>query len=121
MKAGTLLPEAPTGLGKTLGTLFPALMAMPAAKQDRLFYLTCRPLPGSWRWMWMLRTQDEPQPLPLRTLELVSKDDACEHPDKACHELAPAKASTACRTPGPRRCRAKAVKPAELGENRRRS
>lgn len=22
---------------------------------------------------------------PLRTLELVSKDDACEHPDKACH------------------------------------
>ena len=29
--------------------------------------------------------QDELQPWPLRTLELVSKDDACEHPDKACH------------------------------------
>jgi len=29
--------------------------------------------------------QHELQPWPLRTLELVSKDDACEHPDKACH------------------------------------
>ncbi|BEH12650.1 ATP-dependent DNA helicase [Marinobacter shengliensis] len=87
-KAGTLLLEAPTGLGKTLGTLFPALMAMPAAKQDRLFYLTCR---NTARQLALdavdkLRAaQDELQPWPLRTLELVSKDDACEHPDKACH------------------------------------
>jgi len=88
MKAGTLLLEAPTGLGKTLGTLFPALMAMPAAKQDRLFYLTCR---NTARQLALdavdkLRSaQDELQPWPLRTLELVAKDDACEHPDKACH------------------------------------
>ncbi len=88
VKAGTLLLEAPTGLGKTLGTLFPALMAMPAAKQDRLFYLTCR---NTARQLALdavdkLRhAQDELQPWPLRTLELVSKDDACEHPDKACH------------------------------------
>ncbi|MCE0759365.1 ATP-dependent DNA helicase [Marinobacter sp. G11] len=88
VKAGTLLLEAPTGLGKTLGTLFPALMAMPAARQDRLFYLTCR---NTARQLALdavdkLRAaQDELQPWPLRTLELVSKDDACEHPDKACH------------------------------------
>jgi len=88
MKAGTLLLEAPTGLGKTLGTLFPALMAMPPAKQDRLFYLTCR---NTARQLALdavdkLRNaQNELQPWPLRTLELVSKDHACEHPDKACH------------------------------------
>ena len=88
VKAGTLLLEAPTGLGKTLGTLFPALMAMPAARQDRLFYLTCR---NTARQLALdavdkLRAaQHELQPWPLRTLELVSKDDACEHPDKACH------------------------------------
>lgn len=88
VKAGTLLLEAPTGLGKTLGTLFPALMAMPAARQDRLFYLTCR---NTARQLALdavdkLRVaQHELQPWPLRTLELVSKDDACEHPDKACH------------------------------------
>ena len=88
VKTGTLLLEAPTGLGKTLGTLFPALMAMPAAKQDRLYSLTCR---NTARQLALdavdkLRhAQDELQPWPLRTLELVSKDDACEHPDKACH------------------------------------
>ncbi|WP_303289926.1 ATP-dependent DNA helicase [Marinobacter sp. SS5-14b] len=88
VKAGTLLLEAPTGLGKTLGTLFPALMAMPAARQDRLLYLTCR---NTARQLALdavdklQAAQDQLQPWPLRTLELVSKDDACEHPDKACH------------------------------------
>ncbi|HAF90209.1 MAG TPA: ATP-dependent DNA helicase, partial [Pseudomonas sp.] len=83
VKSGTLLLEAPTGLGKTLGTLFPALMAMPAAGQDRLFYLTCR---NTARQLAMdavarLRSAQAAQHWPLRTLELVSKDDACEHPD----------------------------------------
>lgn len=87
VKSGTLLLEAPTGLGKTLGTLFPALMAMPAAQQDRLFYLTCR---NTARQLAVdavarLRSAQVAPHWPLRTLELVSKDDACEHPDKACH------------------------------------
>ncbi|WP_227515431.1 ATP-dependent DNA helicase [Marinobacter salinus] len=87
MKSGTLLLEAPTGLGKTLGTLFPALMAMPSARQDRLFYLTCR---NTARQLAMdavtrLRLAQTVPNWPLRTLELVSKNDACEHPDKACH------------------------------------
>ena len=88
VKAGTLLLEAPTGLGKTLGTLFPALMAMPATGQDRLFYLTCRNTARQLALDAVDKLQaarDELQPWPLRTLELVSKDDACEHPDKACH------------------------------------
>ncbi|MDL0431803.1 ATP-dependent DNA helicase [Marinobacter sp. TBZ242] len=81
-----LLLEAPTGLGKTLGTLFPALMAMPAAGQDRLFYLTSR---NTARHLAVdavhLLREKQPGALPLRTLELVAKDHACEHPDKACH------------------------------------
>src|ERR1700733_2429777 len=35
----TLLAQAPTGSGKTLGTVFPALKAMPGARLDKLFYL----------------------------------------------------------------------------------
>ena len=82
----TLLLEAPTGLGKTLGTLFPALMEMPTARHDRLFYLTSR---NTARQLAVdavhLLRKKQPGPLPLRTLELVAKDHACEHPDKACH------------------------------------
>ncbi|MEP1583391.1 MAG: ATP-dependent DNA helicase, partial [Marinobacter sp.] len=82
----TLLLEAPTGLGKTLGTLFPALMALPTARHDRLFYLTSR---NTARQLAVdavhLLRKRQPGPLPLRTLELVAKDHACEHPDKACH------------------------------------
>ena len=87
VRSGTLLLEAPTGLGKTLGTLFPALKAMPTTGQDRLFYLTCR---NTARQLAIdaverLRVRQERPDWPIRTLELVSKDDACEHPDKACH------------------------------------
>lgn len=88
VRGDALLLEAPTGLGKTLGTLFPALMAMPVAGHDRLFYLTCR---NTARQLAMdalerLReAQKQPAVWPLRSLELVARDDACEHPDKACH------------------------------------
>lgn len=88
IKGGTLLLEAPTGLGKTLGTLFPALMAMPKANQDVLCYLTCRNTARQLAVDAVERlraAQEAPQIWPLRTLELVSKADACEHPDKACH------------------------------------
>ncbi|MFP3976744.1 helicase C-terminal domain-containing protein [Marinobacter sp. KMM 10035] len=88
VKGETLLLEAPTGLGKTLGTLFPALMAMPTAKHDRLAYLTCRNTARQLAVDAVERlraAQEEPHIWPLRTLELVAKNDACEHPDKACH------------------------------------
>ena len=82
----TLMLEAPTGLGKTLGTLYPALMAMPRASQDRLFYLTAR---NTTRRMALESIQalheHQKEPLPLRVVELVAKEHACEHPDRACH------------------------------------
>ena len=37
-----LLAQAPTGCGKTVGTLFPALKAMPEAGLDKLFYLVAK-------------------------------------------------------------------------------
>lgn len=88
VKGGTLLLEAPTGLGKTLGTLFPALKALGAGQQDRLFYLTCRNTARALALDGLARlqaAQDSPDYWPLRILELTAKDDACEHPDKACH------------------------------------
>jgi DNA excision repair protein ERCC-2 len=37
-----LLAQAPTGIGKTVGTLFPLLRAMPVQGIDKLAYLTCK-------------------------------------------------------------------------------
>ncbi len=37
-----LMAQAPTGIGKTIGTLFPQLKAMPGQRLDRLFFLAAK-------------------------------------------------------------------------------
>jgi Rad3-related DNA helicase len=78
-----LMAQATTGIGKTLGTLFPQLKAFPEKNLDRLFFLTAK-TPGrqlALHALDILRGES----LPLRVLEHVARDKACEHPDKACH------------------------------------
>lgn len=80
-----LMAQAPTGIGKTVGTLFPALKACAAQGLDKVFFLAAR-TPG--RKLALDATAligRAAAPLPLRVLELVARDKACEHPDKACH------------------------------------
>ncbi|MCO8171516.1 ATP-dependent DNA helicase [Pseudomonas sp. 21LCFQ02] len=85
-----LMAQAPTGIGKTLGTLFPLLKAMPGCGTekrglDKLLFLTAK-TPGRQLALDALNTLQRHTPqLPLRVLELVARDKACEHPDKACH------------------------------------
>jgi len=80
-----LLAQAPTGIGKTVGTLFPLLKACPTQGLDKLFYLAAK-TPGRALALDAIGTLRRSAPaLPLRTLELVARDKACEHPDKACH------------------------------------
>ena len=80
-----LMAQAPTGIGKTVGTLFPLLKAAPGQALDKVFFLTAK---GSGRALALDATEricaGEPA-LRLRVLELVARDKACEHPDKACH------------------------------------
>jgi DNA excision repair protein ERCC-2 len=78
-----LLAQAPTGIGKTVGTLFPMLKAMPGQQLDQVFFLTAK---GSGRQLALEASQrvQASQPL-LRTLELVARDKACEHQELACH------------------------------------
>jgi DNA excision repair protein ERCC-2 len=86
-KAGrVLLAQAPTGLGKTVATLFAALRAAPEQRTDKLFYLTARTT-GRQLALDALQRLRAPSPehLPLRVIERVARDKACEHPDKACH------------------------------------
>jgi len=79
------MAQAPTGIGKTLGTLFPMLKALVPQQLDKVFFLTAK-TPGRKLALdaaQVLMRNDAA--LPLRVLEMIARDKACEHPDKACH------------------------------------
>lgn len=80
-----LLAQAPTGIGKTMGTLFPLLKAAPAQRIDKVFFLAAKTSGRQMALDALARLSDSAPALPLRVLELVARDKACEHPDKACH------------------------------------
>lgn len=80
-----LMAQATTGIGKTMGTVFPLLKAMPTQRLDKLFFLAAK-TPGRQLALDALAlVRKSTTSLPLRVLELVARDKACEHPDKACH------------------------------------
>jgi len=80
-----LMAQAPTGIGKTVGTLFPLLKAVPGQKLDKVVFLTAK-TPGRRLALDALHIIGRNAPtLKLRVLELVARDKACEHLDKACN------------------------------------
>ena len=80
-----LLAQAPTGIGKTIGSIFPMLKASAEHNLDKLFFLSAK-TSGRQLALDALSTLKASAPgLPLRVLELVAKTTACEYPDKACH------------------------------------
>jgi DNA excision repair protein ERCC-2 len=80
-----LLAQAPTGIGKTLATLFPALKACGQGHAECVFFLAAK-TPGRALALDAIDSlHRHAGELPLRTLELVARDKACEHPDKSCH------------------------------------
>jgi DNA excision repair protein ERCC-2 len=80
-----LMAQAPTGIGKTLATIFPSLKACAEGRIDRIFFLTAK-TPGRALALDAIETlRASVGPLPLRALELVARDKACEHPENACH------------------------------------
>lgn len=79
-----LLAEAPTGIGKTMATLFGQLKAVPVQQLDKVFFLTAK-TSGRGLALGALTTLHATSAPPLRSLELVARDKSCEHPDKACH------------------------------------
>ena len=103
-----LMAQAPTGIGKTVGTIFPMLKALAPQQLDKVFFLTAK-TPG--RKLALDAAQvlyaSSPQ-LPLRVLELVARDKACEHLDKACHgEFCPLAKGFYDRLPAARNAAAK--------------
>ncbi len=82
-RAGQLMLEAPTGIGKTAAVIYPALKALATNKHDRVIFSTAK-VAGRRVAEQTLETL-ETQGLVLRRLSLTAKDSICLSPGKACH------------------------------------
>ena len=80
--AEALLCEAPTGLGKTLAFVFPALKAIAAGHATRLLYLTARGT-GQRSTLDALDTLARTGAA-LRQVQIVAKEKVCLTPGAAC-------------------------------------
>ena len=63
-----LMAQAPTGIGKTVGTLFPLLKACPTQELDKVFFLAAK-TPGRQLALDALDRLREGQAVPLRVLD----------------------------------------------------
>ena len=78
-----LFLEAPTGTGKTVSAVFPALKAMGEGKADRLFYFTAKTVTAGVAidTLGIMREQG----LRLRSIQLTAKDKICPMENRACN------------------------------------
>jgi DNA excision repair protein ERCC-2 len=84
-RGGRLFLEAPTGIGKTISVLFPAVKALGEGKLERIFYLTARTV---GRAVAEKACADLRQAgLHLRTLTLTAKQKLCVQEGQPCDPL----------------------------------
>lgn len=80
---GVLLCQAPTGIGKTMSTLFPALKAMGEGNGEKLFYLTARNTAAAAAEQALAQLHTAAPGLALRSITLTAKEKACLCPNEA--------------------------------------
>lgn len=78
-----MMAEAPTGVGKTVSTLFPALKAMGEEKTDKIFYLTAKTVARtvaeeSLKHMRLAGAQ-------VKSVTLTAKEKICFTSEKKCN------------------------------------
>ena len=82
-KKAVLFAEAPTGIGKTMSTLYPAVLGFKQGRIDRLFYLTAKTtgaLSALSAAMDLKKGGAD-----LRPIALMAKEKICFCPDGACN------------------------------------
>ena len=80
-----LFCQAPTGIGKTMSVLFPALRAIGTGCGEKLFYLTARNTTQSAAEDAIARLRASDPKLALRSVTLTAKEKVCLHPDAEGH------------------------------------
>ena len=78
-----LIAQAPTGIGKTVATIFPLLKGWTAHRTDKLFFLTAK-TSGRAVALDSLRVLRQGCPT-LRVVELAAREKVCEYPGRACN------------------------------------
>lgn len=79
-----LLAEAPTGTGKTLASIFPAIKAFNKKPVDKIFYLTAKTTGKQLALENLQLIASDGIDTPLRVLELTAQEKICLEPDKRC-------------------------------------
>ncbi|MBP8856114.1 MAG: ATP-dependent DNA helicase [Oscillospiraceae bacterium] len=81
---------APTGIGKTMSTIFPSIKALGEGKAERIFYLTAKTITrkAAEEALALLRGGEQPAqpiaPLRIKSLTLTAKDKICFLEEREC-------------------------------------
>ncbi|MEG2697309.1 MAG: ATP-dependent DNA helicase, partial [Ruthenibacterium sp.] len=82
---GRLFAAAPTGIGKTISTLFPAIKAMGEEKGERIFFLTAKTITRQAAEDALFRLREKSGgALRLKSVTLTAKDKICLLDERSC-------------------------------------
>ena len=82
-KGGRLFVEAPTGIGKTMSTLFPSIKALEDDEEGKIFYLTAKNS-GKLNAEKAIKIMKE-NGLYIKNITITAKEKVCFCKDKACN------------------------------------
>lgn len=82
-KGGSVLLEAPTGIGKTMSALYPAIKGFAKGKISKIFYLTAKNSGSISAYDALTKLYEKG--LVARDSTLVSKERICFRPGQACN------------------------------------
>ena len=82
-KGGILFVEAPTGIGKTISTLFPSVKSFATSENDKIFYLTAKNSGKEMAFNAAKLLLENG--LKASAIEILAKDKVCFCPGKACN------------------------------------
>jgi DNA excision repair protein ERCC-2 len=80
-----LIAQAPTGIGKTVATIFPLLRGWASHKTDKLFFLTAKTSGRGVALEALDLLARTASGVPLRVVELAAREKVCEYPGRACN------------------------------------
>ena len=79
-KGKKVFVQAPTGIGKTISSLYPAIRSLSEGKVDKIFYLTAKAQTRREAWSAMKRMHEVGAK--LKTIVIGAKDSVCMCPKK---------------------------------------